>query len=39
MHMTNMGGGGEMDSGYRWRNMNEREHLDDPDAEDKIILN
>jgi len=38
MHMTNMGRG-EMYSGYRWRNLNEREHLDDPDAGDRMILN
>jgi hypothetical protein len=29
---------GEMDSGYRWRKLNEGEHLGDPDAEDKIIF-
>jgi hypothetical protein len=30
--------GGEMFTGFCWRNLRERDHLEDPDIDDRIIL-
>jgi len=37
-HVVSMGGGGEVYSGFLWGDMRERDHLEDPGVDLRIIL-